>query len=590
MTNVTDGIIDDPCDRRFLKLEKSIIIMRIAAIVTARNTSRRLPGKATVDIGGKPALAHLLERLKTVPGLQEIVVATTANPEDRPIHALAAAAGVKSFAGSEHDVLARLAGAARSVAADVVVYCTGDCTFLAPEIVAQAIALQQSTRADFVSNCIPRSYVGGMDVEILTRQVLERLDAELNDPWDREHVTEHVYLRPLRYKASYFQAPEGLRYPHLQVCLDTSEDLELLRSMHTDLTGKGGTPLFGAQAIVDWLSAHPRQASGNQTTRKRSYAVGLAGLGKVSWNPEATAPDFWTHIEAIKHVPDLILSGAADADQERLARFKSLHRNVATFANVDEMLKNQELDIVYICTPTDLHLAALKSALVYSSAPLVMCEKPLSDRLDGVREVVDSYRKHGRRLLVNYWTRWSDAHAALKAALPELGAIQSIHRTYSLGLFNSGSYAIDQLRDMFGEISGVQAVSGLSTSRSGDDGVSAIVHFRAAIPPANLIALDGRDHVTTDMDIIGARGRARLTENDTRLDIYTADPKLRALKLARSARFDDMTPFLGLAQSIVGALRFGREPPAAATDALRALEICEAIRRSHAGGNNHVTV
>jgi len=565
--------------------------MRIAAIVTARNTSSRLPGKATVDIGGQPAIAHLLERLKRVAALTDIVVATTGNPEDRPVHEVAAACGVKSFAGSEHDVLERLTGAARSVSADVVAYCTGDCTFLPTSIVAEALSLQQSTDADFVSNCIPRSFVGGMDVEVLKRSVLEQLDSKLTDPWDREHVTEHVYLRPLRYKARYFQAPAELRYPQFQVCLDTAEDLTLLRKLHADMV-TGDNPLFGAQAIVDWLTRHPSQAQVNFNTRKRSYTVGIVGLGKVAWNPKSTlhAPDYWTHVDAIRHVPDLVVAGVADTDPTRLACFKSASPEVKTFHTLEGMLENLDLDAIYICTPTDHHISAMKSILTRSTAPLVVCEKPLGHCPAELLEVVESYRQCGRRLVVNYWTRWSDSHAALKAALPTLGLIQAVQRTYSLGLFNSGSYAIDQMRELFGEISAVQAVSAVPTVRTNDDGISAMIHFKSGLVPAHLLALNGQNHVTTDTDIIGSDGRARLIENDTTLDIYAADPQDRVLKLVRSARFDDLTPFLSVAQSVVSALRFDRDPPAMAHDALRAVEICDAIRRSFADGNALVTV
>jgi spore coat polysaccharide biosynthesis protein SpsF len=565
--------------------------MRIAAIVTARNTSRRLPGKATIDIGGQPALCHLLERLKRVESLSEIVVATTANPNDQSIHELAAACGVKSFAGSEHDVLERLTDAARFVSADVIVYCTGDCIFLPSSIVAQALSLQLSTGADFVSNCIPRSFVGGMDVEVLKRNVLERLNSELSDPWDREHVTEHVYLRPLRYKAHYFHAPAELHYPHFQVCLDTTEDLSLLRLLHADMV-KRGDPLFGAHAIAGWLTKHPTLANTNLGTRKRSYTVGIAGLGKISWNPESTAhaPDYWTHVDAIRHVPDLVIAGVADTDPTRLARFKSASPEVEAFDTLEGLVENLELDAIYICTPTDHHVAALKSVLNKSATPVVVCEKPLGNHPAELRGLVDSYRQSGRRLLVNYWPRWSDSHAALKSAVPKLGFIQAVQRIYSLGLFNSGSYAIDQMRDLFGEISAVQAVSTVPTVRRGDDGVSAIIHFKSGLTSAHLVALNGQNHVTTDTDIIGSNGRARLIENDTKLDVYSADSQEQILKLVHSARFDDLTPFLSVAQSVVGALRFDREPPGMAHDALRAVEVCDAIRRSLANGNNLVPV
>jgi spore coat polysaccharide biosynthesis protein SpsF len=564
--------------------------MRTAAVITARNTSRRLPGKGVVEIGGRPAIAHMIERLKAVALLDDIVLASTANPEDAPIHDVAKSLGVKSFAGSEHDVLGRLAGAARSVDADIIVYCTGDCIFLDPAIVTRAILEQRKTGAAFVSNCIPRSFIGGMDVEVLKRAVVERLDAELTDPWDREHITEHVYLRPSRYPAHYFQAPEHLAFPRLQVCLDTAKDLELLRLMYADLAPQ--SPLFDAEAMTAWLNTHPKQAGINQVTRKQSYKVGVVGLGKIAWSPASSpdAPDYWTHCDAIACIPDLQIDTVVETDGERLAAFLKCHPHVRGYQNFDEMLAGFDGDILYVCTPTAEHLPMLRRILESSRVPLVFCEKPIGDRFDESRAVADVFKAQGRHLVVNYWTRWSDAHARLKAEMAVVGALRGIVRTYSLGLFNSGTYAIDQLRDLCGEISAVQALASVPTVRADDDGISAVIYFASGAPPALLIALDGRRHITTDTDILAEGGRLRLVENDTKFEIYrpSSGAAVGGLVLARVESYTDMTPFLGLAQSAINFLRFGRPPPVTAEDAVRAVEVCEAIKTSYRQNNTRI--
>jgi hypothetical protein len=55
---------------------------RTVAIIQARMTSTRLPGKVLADIGGKPALQRLIERLQPSALLDEITVATTARRTD----------------------------------------------------------------------------------------------------------------------------------------------------------------------------------------------------------------------------------------------------------------------------------------------------------------------------------------------------------------------------------------------------------------------------------------------------------------------------------------------------------------------------
>ena len=92
--------------------------MRRVAIVQARMTSTRLPGKVLMDLAGRPMLARQLARVKRCRLVDEIVVATTTNAADDAVVATARDEGVRWFRGSEADVLGRYAGAAHEARAD----------------------------------------------------------------------------------------------------------------------------------------------------------------------------------------------------------------------------------------------------------------------------------------------------------------------------------------------------------------------------------------------------------------------------------------------------------------------------------------
>ena len=80
-------------------------------------TSTRLPGKVLMDLAGRPLLERELERLGRCARVDEIVLAVTTNADDDPLVALADRLGLRWHRGSEHDVLARYAGAAARGAA-----------------------------------------------------------------------------------------------------------------------------------------------------------------------------------------------------------------------------------------------------------------------------------------------------------------------------------------------------------------------------------------------------------------------------------------------------------------------------------------
>jgi spore coat polysaccharide biosynthesis protein SpsF len=95
-------------------------------------TSTRLPGKILMKVLGKPLLQYELERLKRVPSLDELVVATTKNAADDPVAALCERMGVASYRGSEFDVLSRYHEAAALHRAEAVVRFTADCPLMTP--------------------------------------------------------------------------------------------------------------------------------------------------------------------------------------------------------------------------------------------------------------------------------------------------------------------------------------------------------------------------------------------------------------------------------------------------------------------------
>ncbi len=84
---------------------------KIVAIVEARMTSSRLPGKHMLLVNGKPMIAHLVTRLKAVTSIDEIVIATTTNANDDILEAFANRERISVFRGSEEDVMGRVLAA-----------------------------------------------------------------------------------------------------------------------------------------------------------------------------------------------------------------------------------------------------------------------------------------------------------------------------------------------------------------------------------------------------------------------------------------------------------------------------------------------
>ena len=203
--------------------------MTLAVIVQARAGSSRLPRKVLEALGGKSVLARVLDRCRRIASADRIVCAIPEGEADEAVAKEALAAGAEVFRGSERDVLARYAGAARSVGATDIVRITSDCPFIDPGMVDQLVALFRESGADYANNTLEPGFPRGLDCEVLPADWLYRAEREAADPADREHVTSWIRNRP-GLRLACLKGPGGAASAW-RWTLDYPEDLAFCRAV-----------------------------------------------------------------------------------------------------------------------------------------------------------------------------------------------------------------------------------------------------------------------------------------------------------------------------------------------------------------------
>jgi spore coat polysaccharide biosynthesis protein SpsF len=187
-----------------------------------------LPGKVLQDLGGRPLLRYMLDRLADL-RVDELVVATSSLPRDDAVVHIAQEAGRSVVRGSESDVLDRFAGALVAHPADHVVRLTADCPLADPVLIEAVLALHLDRGADYTSNVFPRTFPRGLDCEVMTAAALRIAHAEATDPAEREHVTPFLYRRPERFVLANMRNDLALGREGWTV--DTADDLEFVRGV-----------------------------------------------------------------------------------------------------------------------------------------------------------------------------------------------------------------------------------------------------------------------------------------------------------------------------------------------------------------------
>ncbi len=126
--------------------------------------------------------------------------------------------------------------------------------------------------------------------------------------------------------------------------------------------------------------------------------VGLVGVGSISK----------VHMNAWLEMDDIEMVAICDVRPEQLAQYPDIKH----YADFDEMLANEELDILDICLPTFLHVEFSIKAL--EKGINVICEKPISLHGEDVRRVYDTATKHSACFMVAQVVRWMPNFAFIK--------------------------------------------------------------------------------------------------------------------------------------------------------------------------------
>jgi spore coat polysaccharide biosynthesis protein SpsF len=236
------------------------------AIIQARMSSTRLPGKVLLDLAGEPMLARVVERTRQAKRIDRVVVATTIEREDEPIVELCRSRGWSVSRGSRDDVLDRYYQAAVADRADPIVRITSDCPVIDPEIIGCVVSRLEGG-VDYASNINPRrTFPRGLDVEVFTFAALSTAWREDREPSGREHVTPFLYRHPERFRIALVESDRPETAGH-RWSVDTPEDYELMRRIAEHF----GNHEFGWLDVLELLKRHSDWAEINRHIEQKRH-------------------------------------------------------------------------------------------------------------------------------------------------------------------------------------------------------------------------------------------------------------------------------------------------------------------------------
>lgn len=221
------------------------------AIIQARMGSSRLPNKVLLPLAGSELLIHIVERLKSVPSLDHIIVATTAGETDNPIVEFCAQRGISVFAygGAEDDLLGRYIECGEQYSADAIVMVCGDCPLFDPVGVEQRVQLLlQKPTVEYAQYSGP-TIEGG--VAVLRLATFKKIAGLVKDAAHHEHATLFLMEHPDQFKIDSVEVDKAFRDIKHRLWLDTPADYAFLSELYKRLHRPG--EVIDLHQVVDLL-------------------------------------------------------------------------------------------------------------------------------------------------------------------------------------------------------------------------------------------------------------------------------------------------------------------------------------------------
>ena len=149
--------------------------------------------------------------------------------------------------------------------------------------------------------------------------------------------------------------------------------------------------------------------------------VGILGAGMI-------VHDMLSFIHEVEGV-ELIGICALPVEQDKIEILAKEHHIANTYIEYDEMLKNDDIEVIYIAVNNHLHYEMSMKAL--KAHKHVICEKPFTSHIKELEELNAYAKKENLLLLEAISTQYLPNVLKIKELLNEVGDVKIVSANYS---------------------------------------------------------------------------------------------------------------------------------------------------------------
>ncbi len=241
------------------------------AILQARMSSRRLPGKVLCEINGKPMIYWQLQRIYRAKNVDKVIVATSTDTTDDPLVDFLISEEVLYVRGSLDNVKERFDNVITQFPSESFIRLTGDCPLVMPSLIDDLVDAFHEANVDYLSNTIKPTFPDGLDIEVVKTEAFRKLDNASLSKAEIEHVTYGLYSRTGQFTIQNFINSQDLS--NLRWTVDYHEDLEFVRDVFSYFTGREDS--FNLIELLDFLGNNRELKSTIDANRRNESLIAM---------------------------------------------------------------------------------------------------------------------------------------------------------------------------------------------------------------------------------------------------------------------------------------------------------------------------
>jgi predicted dehydrogenase len=338
--------------------------------------------------------------------------------------------------------------------------------------------------------------------------------------------------------------------------------------------------------------AGSQREQGRQGVARKTLRIGLIGVGAAAQI---------NHIPALRRIEGFELVALADRDAEKVSRVAQKFQVAKAYTRLEELLSDESIDVVDICTPNYLHAPMAVAAL--GAGKHVICERPLARSAEEAATMLKAAKKQDRLLVCSVQHRFR-SDAQLLRTFVEKGELGEIFFSKAGWLRQRTQWDSDEWRRQKRESGGgvildlgfqmldqalwimgnpkVESVTGsLHRSRKGEVEDNAIAFFRLASGASLTLEVTWGLLMEKDfayVNLFGSGGAALL--NPLRVHKGMHGTLVNVTPQVDTPRNQFKQSMEAQMAHFAEALRKGTQPMGSAEEILPVMELLDAVYRS----------